>query len=1008
MNQQLSQEQREKLEALIVAILLGEEITEAEKLELQQALEQDAGLKEFYQTMEKTIVLVREATAQEIARQEVASPTVKIRSDKNPTEKDNPELPTTLAPHRRKALLKLFKQKKIIPLKKEMQDKGRLAFTIILEIAVVFTILAILSSLFLPSLAKAKAKARNVSKAYEQRLKEYERTYELEERREQVSQVDIKKTQEPSFTQLSAVKSDESLPTGGRIYLPQAQLQRPEETRDSLGLPQNVGQSGAISPVTAQEKQIADTRRAPQQQVNGAFYLRADKDADSYAGVKAGDGIDSSVSRFGRQESTQWQANQALAFGASVPAAQNNLKNKEAEYLYSERNLNQAIADNVTLFADNDESKRRAGNEPEYSTRSRGSEAAGYAINRVDEKAGLAVGGRGGVAGGMGGGAGGVSSDVAGGMVGAGTAGRKMARDLSVNAPGQAPAKPESAPSFTPPPSSPSATTAGRPLAAPQAPAPSKPATATGVALGDTPAAGTTFKTKDSLSTTESAKMPAEGKEVLARRASSKAEAAKSGLETADKKPAEKLQEKLAIFELEDVVEKPKLVAPLIHLPEISTAQNRFSTFSLNISDVSFKLAQVSLQNNQLPDPNSVRVEEFVNAFNYNDPAPASGSRIGFNWERARYPFAHNRDIVRFSVKAGALGRELGRPLNLVILLDNSGSMERADRVAILQEALKVLANLLKPQDKISVVAFARTARLIEDGMPGGNPKEFLSRVLGLNPQGGTNLEDAMDLGYKTALRHFIPGGVNRVILLTDGAANLGDVDPNSLKQKVIAHRQKGVALDCFGVGWEGYNDELLEILSRNGDGRYGFMNEPEQAPIEFAHQLAGALTVLASDVKVQVEFNPARVITYRQIGYAKHQLTKEQFRDNTVDAGEIAAAESGNALYLIEVNPQGTGNIGVFRVRYKIPESGQVVEQEWTLEYQPYVVSLEQASPSLRLAAVAGAFGEWLSRNPYAGQIELRALERLMTGLPEFFAPDNRPAQLLTMIRQARQITGK
>src|SRR5439155_17987473 len=177
-------------------------------------------------------------------------------------------------------------------------------------------------------------------------------------------------------------------------------------------------------------------------------------------------------------------------------------------------------------------------------------------------------------------------------------------------------------------------------------------------------------------------------------------------------------------------------------------------------------------------------------------------------------------------------------------LLDNSGSMERADRVRIIQECLRVLAGQLQPQDIVSVVAFARTPRLWIDGLPGSQAAELPQRVGGLTPQGGTNLEDAMNVAYQTALRHYLTNGVNRVVLLTDGAANLGDVEPESLKKKVEAHRLQGIALDAFGIGWEGYNDDLLEQLSRNGDGRYGFVNTPEAAASEFAGQLAGALRV--------------------------------------------------------------------------------------------------------------------------------------------------------------------
>jgi Mg-chelatase subunit ChlD len=452
---------------------------------------------------------------------------------------------------------------------------------------------------------------------------------------------------------------------------------------------------------------------------------------------------------------------------------------------------------------------------------------------------------------------------------------------------------------------------------------------------------------------------------------------------------------------------KPEPPAP-IPQPEVQTSENAFSTFSLNVSDVSFKLAGASLEKGVMPELATVRSEEFVNAFEYRDPEPPPGVPVAFAWERAQYPFAQNRDLMRFSIKTAALGRQPGRPLNLVLLLDNSGSMERADRVRIIREALRVLAAQLQPQDKFSVVTFSRTARLWVDGVPGNQAAQAAEEVGGLTPQGGTNLEDAMNLAYQTALRHYLANGVNRVVLLTDGAANLGNVDPEALKQKVEANRKQGVALDCFGIGWEGYNDDLLEVLSRNGDGRYGFVNTPEEAATEFAGQLAGALHVAASDVKVQVEFNPARVTAYRQIGYAKHQLTKQQFRDNTVDAAEIAAAESGNALYVIEVNPRGTGPLGTVRVRYKVPGTTDYHEHEWPVPYTGNAVALEQASPAMRLAATASALSEWLVSSPYAGDVSPDRLLGYLSNVPEVYGADARPKKLEWMIRQAKSIAGK
>jgi Mg-chelatase subunit ChlD len=442
--------------------------------------------------------------------------------------------------------------------------------------------------------------------------------------------------------------------------------------------------------------------------------------------------------------------------------------------------------------------------------------------------------------------------------------------------------------------------------------------------------------------------------------------------------------------------------------PEIATRDNAFSTFSLNVSDVSFKLAAASLEKGVLPEPASIRSEEFINAFDYRDPEPAPGAPIAFAWERARYPFTQNRDLLRFSLKTAALGRQAGRPLNLVLLLDNSGSMERADRVSIIREALRVLATQLQPNDTLSVVLFARTPRLWVDGVPGNQAGKVVDEVSGLTPEGGTNLGDALDLAYQTARRHYLMAGINRVVLLTDGAANLGNVEPEELKKKVEANRKQGVALDGFGIGWEGYNDDLLEVLTRNGDGRYGFINTPEEAATEFAGQLAGALHVAASDVKVQVEFNPKRVTAYRQIGYAKHQLTKEQFRDNSVDAAELGAAESGNALYAVDVNGGGDGPLATVRVRYKVPGTMQYLEREWTVPYTGNAVPLEQASPALRLAASASAFSEWLATSPYAAEVTPDSVLGYLRGVPETYGVDARPKKLEWMVRQAKSIAGK
>jgi Mg-chelatase subunit ChlD len=436
--------------------------------------------------------------------------------------------------------------------------------------------------------------------------------------------------------------------------------------------------------------------------------------------------------------------------------------------------------------------------------------------------------------------------------------------------------------------------------------------------------------------------------------------------------------------------------------PEVDTDDNPFSTFSLNVTDASFRLCQASLLNGQLPPFHIVRAEEFINAFDYRDPAPATGNPLAFAWDRARHPFAHNRDLVRFSIQTTAEGRQGGQPLNLVLAIDNSGSMERADRVAILKEALKVLSTQLHPQDKVSVIAFARTPRLWMDGQTGQSASQKLANYDALVPEGGTNIEAALALAYDTAAKHFIPDGNNRVILLTDGAANLGEVVPDSLKQTVEANRKKAIALDCFGIGWDGYNDHLMEALARNGDGRYAFLNSPADVDRDFAKKLAGALKLAAADVKVQVEFNPKRVKTHRQVGYLRHQLKKEDFRDNSVDAAEIGAAESGNAIYVVQTDPQGSGPVGIVHVRYREPATGEYKETSWLLPYRYNIPALDESTPSMKLAASASLFAEWLGRSPFAGDVELPKLQQWLTGLEDQFPANSPVRELQQMVRIA------
>jgi autotransporter-associated beta strand protein len=441
--------------------------------------------------------------------------------------------------------------------------------------------------------------------------------------------------------------------------------------------------------------------------------------------------------------------------------------------------------------------------------------------------------------------------------------------------------------------------------------------------------------------------------------------------------------------------------------PAIFTADNAFSTFALNVSDASYQLARAALQNRRWPDPAATRTEEFLNAFSYRDPAPGTGEAASFHYDLGQNPIESGGDLLRVSYQTAAGGRNQATPLRLTILLDGSGSMTRADRVATLRAAVRALGGLLRAGDTVSLVTFARTPQVRAVNVPAERFSEIVNIMDTLVPDGGTNMEEALKTAYAIARQSFDLHAQNRVILLTDGAANLGELDPAALAGIVEENRAAGIALDAYGVGWDGYDDSTLEALTRKSDGRYAFLNGPADVNAAFAQKLAGALTPAAQDVKLQIEFNPERVVSYRLMGYNNLRLTQAQFRDNSVSAGELAAAEQGTALYNLVLNPQGAGPIGTARARYRDPGTHNFHELTWTIPYNGRPPVFDQATPSLRLAAVAGYFAEYLQQSPFAGDASPRGLLELLRGVPDAFPNDPRPAGLVDALTTASALGG-
>ena len=333
--------------------------------------------------------------------------------------------------------------------------------------------------------------------------------------------------------------------------------------------------------------------------------------------------------------------------------------------------------------------------------------------------------------------------------------------------------------------------------------------------------------------------------------------------------------------------------------------------------------------------------------------------------------------------------------------------MERIDRREAVRRAFSMLASQLKPIDQVTLISFARTPRLLADRTGGANANQLVSLIDNLPSEGGTNLEAALQLAFEKAQEQKDASAQNRIILLTDGAVNLGNADPENLSKTILAMRNAGIAFDAAGIVADGLNDEVLEALTRQGDGRYYLLDSAEDADDGFARQIAGALRPSAKNVKVQVEFNPSRVGQYKLLGFEKHRLKKEDFRNDSVDAAEMAAEEAGVAIYQFEAKPDGEGDIGSVAVRFRDLSSGRMVEKRWPIPYDADAVRFEQAAESLRVAGAAALFAAKLRGEPLGESVDLKGLAGLIASLSQENRSDARLQQLELMIQQARQLSG-
>jgi Mg-chelatase subunit ChlD len=432
-------------------------------------------------------------------------------------------------------------------------------------------------------------------------------------------------------------------------------------------------------------------------------------------------------------------------------------------------------------------------------------------------------------------------------------------------------------------------------------------------------------------------------------------------------------------------------------MEEMAAAQDPYSTFSLNISDASYQIARAAMAKGERPDPAGIKVEQFYNAVDYGDPSPAAGEPVAMALEQAAHPVIPGRTLVRIALKTAAEGRAATQALRLTLLVDQSGSMVRDDRRAAMDKAFASLAGLLTANDRITVIGFSRTPRLLADGWTSEQAAKLSELVNQAASEGGTNLEEAIQLGEQLAVRHQLAGAQNRIVLFTDGAANLGTADPARLAARVKVLRQKGIAFDIAGIAADELNDGLLAELARNGNGRYYVVGKG--ADDTLARQLAGAFRPAAENVKVQVRFNPQRVGRYKLIGFEKDRLKTEDFRNDAVDAAELAAEEAGVAIYQVEPLPGGSGELGEVSVRFRNTASGQMVDRTWTIPHDANAPAIDRATPSMQLAVLAMFTGEKLRGGPLGDAIDFKRLAEPRANVKRIYGNSARVVELLHMI---------
>ncbi len=408
--------------------------------------------------------------------------------------------------------------------------------------------------------------------------------------------------------------------------------------------------------------------------------------------------------------------------------------------------------------------------------------------------------------------------------------------------------------------------------------------------------------------------------------------------------------------------------------PEVSVAQESTLTFSLKVDTASYSNVERYLESGNLPPADAVRVEEMVNYFSYDGEMAFGEHPLAVYAELGRSPYDAEKYLAFVRVKAQDIDKnELPRS-NLVFLIDTSGSMESYDKLPLLKEAFTLLIETLTEDDRVSIVTYAGSSAIVLDSVPGNDYQKILNALQNLSAGGSTAGGQGILSAYKLAEKNFIEGGNNRVILATDGDFNVGVSTTSELETLVSEKRGNGVYLSILGFGTGNIRDDIMETLSKHGNGNYAYINSVHTAEKVLVDELSSNLFVIADDVKAQVEFNPENVVSYRLLGYENRQLANEDFTDDTKDAGEIGVGTDVVALFELTLRSEGQkyGNSGGYpdelfevRLRYKHPGENESIPITVPVRYE----DLREANSSdFHFAAAVAGYGQLLRGSSHAG----------------------------------------